>query len=109
MAEQQIPVPRPQERGAQAPAAEQHEHRWQNGPTTRQSRCEPSPMSEFDDHLYDEVVLTQTCECGATRRLAIGFENRRRRGDDHRRAIGKAPLGQPLQASGTYRNPRVLR
>ena len=86
-----------------------HEHAWQNGPTTERERCDPSPCSTLDDHLWTDIILVQTCECGETRRLWLGFKNRRRRGDDYRRADGLPPLGTPLRRSGTFAKPRVLR
>lgn len=85
-----------------------HEHHWQNGPTTLRAGVSASPCSDWDDHLWDDVILTQTCGCGDTRRLLIGFKNQRRRGDDYRRAAGNRPLGTPLPTSGTYRKPKVI-
>lgn len=86
----------------------EHAHRWQNGAVLTQSQESASPCSTWDDHLWTDVIQMQTCECGATRRLLVGFKNMRRRGDDLRRRAGKAPLGTPLRRSGTYRDPKVL-
>lgn len=86
-----------------------HEHEWTNGPTMRQSEVSYSPCSTADDHLWDWIVQVQTCGCGKTRRLVLGYENRRRRGDDARRARGLRPLGTPLQASAVFETPRLFR
>jgi hypothetical protein len=72
------------------------------------SRVSHSPSSTLDDHLWTDIVQVQTCECGETRRLLLGFKDRRRRGDDGRRAKGLEPLGRPLQRAGTYRTPKPL-
>lgn len=86
-----------------------HTHSWENGPVLTQSRVSPSPCSTWDDHLWDDIIQVQTCACGDTRRLLVGFKNRRRRGDDLRRSAGNEPLGTPLRMSGTYAKPRILR
>lgn len=88
---------------------EEHEHKWQNGPELTRSRVSVSPYSTWDDHLWEDIIQVQTCECGETRRLLIGFKNQRRRGDDLRRAAGNEPLGSPLPKSGVYRRPKLLR
>lgn len=85
-----------------------HEHKWMNATTMRQARVSASPCSRMDDHLWDDVIQVQTCECGETRKLLLGYENRRRRGDDMRRAAGREPLGIPLTPSGVFRKPKVL-
>lgn len=85
-----------------------HDHKWQNGPVLTRSQVSASPCSTWDDHLWDDIIQVQTCECGATRRLLLGFKNQRRRGDDLRRADGRAPLGIPLDRSGMYRRPLLL-
>lgn len=84
-----------------------HGHKWQPAGSTTNGRMSPSPCSTWDDHLWDEIVQIQSCECGAMRYLTIGFKNRRRRGDDLRARDGNGPLGTPLQRSGTYAKPRV--
>lgn len=86
-----------------------HTHSWQNGPVLTRSRESWSPCSHADDHLWDDIIQVQTCECGETRKLLLGFKNRRRRGDDSRRAVGRESLGIPLQRSGTYARPKVIR
>lgn len=86
----------------------EHQHHWTNGPVLERSRVSASPCSTWDDHLWTDIIQVQTCGCGETRRLLLGFKNRRRRGDDLRRAAGEKPLGTPLQHSGTYRKPKVL-
>ena len=88
---------------------DEHEHEWTNGPTLRQSEESASPCSRSDDHLWDWIVQVQTCGCGATRRLVLGYENRRRRGDDARRARGLQPLGRPLTRSAVFDPPRRFR
>ena len=87
---------------------ERHEHSWQNGPTLDEEHVSPSPCSRMDDHIRTDVILLQTCSCGATRRLWLGYKDRRRRGDDMRRAAGRAPLGTPLLRSETFSTPKVL-
>lgn len=87
----------------------EHDHVWRDGPTTESSNVSASPKSRADDHLRVDILLTQTCACGATRKLWLGYRNRRRRGDDARRARGLEPLGTPLQESDTFDHPRVLR
>ena len=89
--------------------AAEHEHAWHNGPVMERSRVDRSPCSTLDDHLWTDIVQVQTCECGETRRLLLGFKDRRRRGDDVRRANGQQPLGTPLQRAGTYSKPKVLK
>jgi len=86
-----------------------HAHEWRDGPTTERERVDSSPYSRNDDHLRVDILLTQTCACGATRRLWLGYKNQRRRGDDERRARGLQPLGRPLQSSFTFSRPKVLR
>lgn len=88
---------------------DEHRHAWQNSALTERSRVDHSPCSTWDDHLWTDIIQVQTCECGETRRLWLGFKNRRRRGDDIRRADGMEPLGTPLQRSGTFKKPRVLK
>lgn len=90
-------------------ADQAHEHRWQNGPLMEQDHVQSSPCSRADDHLWTLIIQVQTCECGETRRLALGYKNRRRRGDDARKARGLPPLGIPLQRSETFAKPKVLR
>ncbi len=93
----------------QSPSAEQaHEHEWSNGPVMERVRVSASPCSTMDDHLWTDVIQVQTCSCGSTRRLLLGYKDRRRRGDDMRRAAGRHPLGTPLTPSDTYRVPKVL-
>lgn len=87
----------------------QHKHRWTNGAVLTQERVSASPCSTWDDHIWEDIIQVQNCECGATRRLLLGFQNQRRRGDDLRRAAGNEPLGTPLQKSGTYAKAKVLR
>jgi hypothetical protein len=87
----------------------QHEHSWQNGAVTRKEATSRSPYSTDDDHIWEWIVQHQTCACGATRQLVLGYENRRRRGDDYRRRRGLDPLGAPLQRSETYDPPRRFR
>lgn len=89
--------------------ADAHEHEWRDGAVTRQEEVSCSPCSRMDDHIWEWVIQHQTCTCGATRRLVLGYENRRRRGDDYRRANGLQPLGTPLQRSETYAKPRLFR
>lgn len=86
----------------------EHAHEWSAGTETTRSQVSCSPCSAEDDHLWDDVLLVQTCPCGSVRQVLVGFRNRRRRGDDGRRARGLRPLGEPLRASGTYRQPKVL-
>lgn len=88
--------------------SDEHEHNWLEATTLTEDQVSCSPCSRADDHLWEDIILLQTCGCGATRRLLIGFKNRRRRGDDDRIARGMRPLGTPLQKSGTYRHPKVL-
>lgn len=83
-----------------------HTHDWQPSGRILRSRVSRSPCSDWDDHLWDDVVVIQTCGCGAIREATIGIQNRRRRGDDYRRAAGNEPLGTPLPPSGTYANPK---
>lgn len=85
-----------------------HQHAWQNGAVLERSQESLSPCSTLDDHLWTDIIQVQTCECGETRRLLLGFKDQRRRGDDYRRREGLEPLGQPLRRSGTYRTPKVL-
>jgi hypothetical protein len=85
---------------------EGHSHQWQNSAVIRQQHCLPSPHSTADDHIWDWVVQMQTCSCGATKRLVLGYENRRRRGDDARIARGLRPLGTPLSRSKTFAKPK---
>lgn len=87
----------------------EHTHAWSNGPVMERSRVSRSPCSTWDDHLWTDVIQIQTCACGETRRLLLGFKDRRRRGDDHRRAAGRQPLGRPLKRSETYQAPRILK
>lgn len=61
-----------------------HAHRWQNGGHVRVNRCMHSPVSQWADALWADVMLVQACECGAVRRVKIGEENHRSRGDDLR-------------------------
>jgi hypothetical protein len=86
-----------------------HEHKWRDGPTTYQHYESCSPCSTWDDILAELIVMTQTCECGETRRLCLGYRNQRRRGDDLRRRAGREPLGTPLPRSETFRRPRIMR
>lgn len=86
----------------------EHEHKWHPAGQTKRSRVSASPCSTWDDHLWDDIILLQSCECGEIRRTLIGFTNRRRRGDDGRRARGMDPLGTPLRPEGMYPEPKVL-
>jgi hypothetical protein len=75
---------------------EAHRHEWQPNGTVRANRVAASPCSRLDDHLWTDVLSVQVCACGAVRRVKVGEENLRRRGDDYRRARGQQPLGRPL-------------
>lgn len=87
----------------------EHKHQWTNGPVLGRSRVSSSPCSTSDDHLWTDVIQSQTCGCGETRKLLMGFKNRRRRGDDARRANGLRPLGTPLEREGIYSKSKVLK
>lgn len=62
----------------------EHEHAWQGQGLVREARALGSPVSKWDDYLYTAVLLVQTCSCGAARRVKVGEENGRSRGDDLR-------------------------
>jgi hypothetical protein len=82
---------------------ETHKHVWQPNGIAERDRESCSPCSTWDDHLWTDVLSVQVCACGAVKRVVVGFKNRRRRGDDYRRAAGKLPLGTPLQREGSGR------
>jgi hypothetical protein len=75
-------------------------HKWKPGGTVRQSRESRSPYSTYDDLLWDDILQVQVCECGETRRVKVGEDRLRHRGDDIRRAAGKRPLGRLPGSNG---------
>jgi hypothetical protein len=74
-----------------------HNHIWQPNGIIKVKRVARSPCSTLDDYLWLDVMSVQVCGCGAVKRVKVGEENLRRRGDDYRRREGKRPLGRPLQ------------
>lgn len=88
---------------------EEHKHEWQDGAVTEKDEVSYSPCSTADDHLWTWIIQHQSCACGARRQLALGYKNRRRRGDDARIANGLRPLGTPLQRNETFNPPKRFR
>lgn len=82
------------------------QHDWQPAGRLTEERVSCSPCSTWDDHIWEDVILIAHCQCGAVKYTTIGFQNRRRRGDDFRRRDGLEPLGVPLRRSGRSR-PKV--
>lgn len=63
----------------------EHVHQWHANGLMRENRVLSSPCSELDDWLYTSVLSVQVCSCGEVRRVKVGEENGRRRGDELRR------------------------
>lgn len=102
------------EKEAEAKAAaekekEEHEHVWVDERRGEEEAFSRSPYSEWDDHIWTWLIVIQRCECGARRKCAEGYKNKRRRGDDLRAESGLGPLGTPLQRSEMFIKPRVFR
>lgn len=63
---------------ADTPAAPTtHQHSWRDAETVRVPKTSYSPVSVADHHYYTAVILVQSCECGAFRKVTLAHEDRR--------------------------------
>lgn len=71
-----------------------HEHEWKPGGTTSQTELiSKSPQSNLDDIIARVSYQTLVCNCGKVKKVQVGIDKERFRGDDMRRAQGLSPLG----------------